>query len=108
MAEPFPHLQKILCEHFAGDADLRELDGDLAAGVGDRSLHEPDQSAAAGDFHVHHMDEFHLVHLNDVGEFFPIEGGIIEFGAADQSDFSLQEAAVEIRESEGRADRRDQ
>ena len=54
------------------------------------------------------MDEFHLVHLNDVGEFFPIEGGIIEFGAADQSDFSLQEAAVEIRESEGRAVRRDQ
>ena len=108
MAEPFPHLQKILCEHFAGDADLRELDGDLAAGVGDRSLHEPDQSAAAGDLHIYHMDEFHLVRLNDVGELFPVETGVVEFGAADQGDLSLQEPTVEIREGEGRAVRRDQ
>ena len=97
-----------LFENFTTDSNLCEFDRDGMSGVGHSALNQTDEAAATGNLHIDHMDEFNIVGLNDVGEFFPIEGGIIEFGAAAQGDFSLQEPAVEIRESEGRAVRRDQ
>ena len=59
-------------------------------------LHQPDQAAAARDFHVNDVDEFDMVRLDDFGQLFTVGGGVIQLGTADDGDLAFDKVAMEI------------
>jgi len=91
-------LQNRFLENIAADSDFRQFDGNFVSGVGHGALCKTDQATAAGDFHINNMDKFNIVGLDNVGEFFPVKSGVIEFGTADYGDFAFHETTVKIRE----------